>query len=129
MTTPSEYVDRHARMRDGMARMILMTYAANSNAVGRSFLTQAQVAERVSRAVRTVKWHMAHLLRPADGTDPWLRRDGRTYVIRGYAEHDPHHCPLGDCIAEAVGDELAARRRAAGARRARQWRERRRKTG
>ncbi len=123
MTTVPEYVDRHIQLRDGIGKLIVITYAINSNSLGRSWMTQAEIAERVSRTLRTVKWHMARLLRPAEGPAPLLR-EGRTYVIVGYAEHEPGYCPHGDCIREALGDELAVRRRANAARRAREYRER-----
>jgi len=126
VTTPSEYVDRHVRMRDGMGKLILMTYAANANAVGRSRMTQAEIAERVSRSERVVRSHMRGLLR---GDPPFLAREGRTYVILGYAEHETAYCGHGECVIEAAGDELGARRRKQSAERARAYRQRRRQTG
>lgn len=104
-----DYVYRHVSISTDdpeaisrSVRDVLLVVAREANAQGRARITQPMIAEARSLTVRTVEMHMRVLLRPEVGK-PWLTKGGgRTYVIRGFAEHIIGYCGHPACMADAA---------------------------
>lgn len=69
---------------------------------GRARITNAQIADRRSLgkrvSERTVRGQTGAMVR----SGRFLRREGWTYVLVGYAEHDVRYCDHQDCINDAA---------------------------
>mgnify|MGYP001564125449 CR=1 FL=1 len=96
---PVDPVDPEAVFRP--VHDVLLVIAYEANAQGRSRITQPMIAAARKLSIKTIEKHMRALLRPTAGK-PWLEKGGgRTYILRGFAEHDPQTCPLIECQADA----------------------------
>lgn len=83
---------------------------------GRIRMTNAEIAQSRSTrdgargaSERTVREQTGQLV--ADGR--FLAREGWTYIIVGYAEHDTRYCWHGDCIKDATEARVKALEKAA----------------
>ena len=94
---------------------ISVLVAHDKGNTGRIKMTNADIAmRRVTGqrknppSERTVRKQTALLV--AEGIH--LAREGWTWIILGYAEHDIRHCPNGDCIIDLTEIRKAERARA-----------------
>lgn len=119
--SPTEYARRHVIYRLNSTKgLIVMVVASLADDRGRARTTQWMIAEDIGKSLATVERAMRWLLDPTSAV--LAKGGGRTYVLVGYATHDPVRCGHVECEAEYGAETVSARKRRLAADRARRYR-------
>lgn len=102
-----------------------MVVASLANRDGVARTTQRFIAEDMGKSLNTVK-RQTRWLMSAESGPVLVKGRGRTYILAGYAVHDPYRCGNPECESDFTHQLDSDRRRALARDRQRRRRERQR---